>query len=164
MINVNIDNATLEGYKAATKHDDLNVYSVFTIKCMEEGSPELLTYFDDKDSPFLSKIGELARNDTSKVYKIPLDEPMKVSFGEASFEACLTEICLQRNFKKQINSYSFTFEKISDGDDVTKIVIPYLKARELVEAPPPKNPNQKPRPDKYELIKFNANFTNEGTH
>lgn len=162
MINVTIDNATLEGYKAMAKREDLEVYSVFTIKCIEDGTPCLLTHFDDKNSPYLSKIADLAHNDTSKVYKIPLDEPMKVTFGEAEFPAILTEIALQRNFKKQINTYSFTFEKVSSEDEINKIVIPYFKARELVPQPQPKSPNAKPRPDKYELIKFVANFTNEG--
>lgn len=162
MINVTIDNATLEGYKAIVKKEDLNCYSVFTIKCVEDGAPCLLTHFDDKNSPYLSKIAELAHNDTSKVYKIPLDEPMKVVFGATEFPAMLTEIMVQRNFKKQTNTYSFTFEKVSDGNEVKDIIIPYFKARELVPQPEPKSKNAKPRPDKYELIKFNATFTQEG--
>ena len=162
MINVTIENATLEGYKAAIKKEDLECYSVLTIKCMEEGTPCLLTHFDDKNSPYLSKIAELAHNDTSKVYKIPLDEPMKVEFGEAKFPAILTEIMLQRNFKKQLNTYTFTFEKVSDENEIKDIVIPYFKARELVPQPQPKRKDAAPKPDKYELIKFNATFTQEG--
>lgn len=160
MISVNIENVTLEGYKAAAKSDDLNVYSIFTMKCIEEGQPLLLSCFDDKDSPFMSKIGELAHNDTSKVYKIPLDEPMKVTFGGVTFEACLTEISVQRNFKKQINAYSFTFEKVSDGSELTEIVIPFYKARKLAEDNDQKNSKQKK--DKYVLIQYNATFTNKG--
>jgi hypothetical protein len=36
-MNVTIDNATLEGYKAFTKKEDLIVYSQIVIKTTEEG-------------------------------------------------------------------------------------------------------------------------------
>lgn len=163
MIDVTIENATLEGYRAFVKPKDLDTYSQFTIKCVEEGSPCLLSHFDDKSShvPYLSKIGELAQNDTSKVYKIPLDEPMTVTFGEAVFSAVLTEIYLQRDFEKMTNMYSFTFEKKTSEEEINKIVIPYFRAREQVQQEQPKSPRAKPKPDKMVAIKFIANFTNK---
>ena len=161
MIKVEIGNAVLDGYKAATRKDTLDVYSIFTIKCTEEGQPTLLANFDDKDSPFLSKIGDLARNDLSKVYKIPLNEPMHVDFSGTEFDANLREIGVQRNFKTYVNTYTFTFEKVMDGNELKDIVIPYLKARELVTGSEPDAPGGKQGKEKYETIKYNVKFTNE---
>ena len=80
-MNVTIDNATLEGYKAFTKKEDLIVYSQIVIKTNEEGPIQLLRYF--KNTTDRADLEKIADSDSWKNYTLDMHDEIDLEFGEA---------------------------------------------------------------------------------
>jgi hypothetical protein len=155
-MNVTIDNATLEGYKAFTKKEDLIVYSQIVIKTNEEGPIELLRYF--KNNTDRADLEKIADSDSWKNYTLDMHDEIDLEFGEAKIECKVTEVAVKRNLKKQKSVYKITFETDMDPEQVSKMVIPYFHAR--VEDDEPEKPGKMPKGPKYKKQMCLATLSN----
>lgn len=147
-MNVTIDEAVLDGYKTFIKKNDLEVYSQFNIKYVEQGQPSLINNFQDED----------VSDWTSKT--IVPRELVTLTFGETSFDALLAEIKVRRNLDADKVVYTFVFTKKIDENELKDVIIPYFKARELVPENEQK-PSKRPKPDKYRYITYPATLKKE---
>ena len=155
-MNVTIDNATLEGYKAFTKKEDLIVYSQIVIKTTEEGPIDLLRYF--KNSTDRADLEKIADSDSWTKHTVEMHDEIDLEFGEAKLQCKITEIAVKRNLKKQKTTYKLTFETDMAAEQVSQMVIPYFHARE--EDLEPEKPGKMPKGPKYKKTMFVATLSN----
>lgn len=155
-MNVTIDNATLEGYKAFSKKEDLIVYSQIVIKTTEEGPIELLRYF--RNGTDRSDLDKISNSDSWTKHTVEMHDEIDLEFGEAKLQCRVTEVAVKRNLKKQKTTYKITFETDMDPEQVSKMVIPYFHAR--IEDDEPEKPGKMPKGPKYKKQMFLATLSN----
>ena len=155
-MNVTIDNATLEGYKAFSKKEDLIVYSQIVIKTTEEGPIELLRYF--RNGTDRSDLDKISNSDSWTKHTVEMHDEIDLEFGEAKLQGRVTEVAVKRNLKKQKTTYKITFETDMDPEQVSKMVIPYFHAR--IEDDEPEKPGKMPKGPKYKKQMFLATLSN----
>lgn len=155
-MNVTIDNAILEGYKAFSKKEDLIVYSQIVIKTTEEGPIELLRYF--RNGTDRSDLDKISNSDSWTKHTVEMHDEIDLEFGEAKLQCRATEVAVKRNLKKQKTTYKITFETDMDPEQVSKMVIPYFHAR--IEDDEPEKPGKMPKGPKYKKQMFLATLSN----
>lgn len=155
-MNVTIDNATLEGYKAFSKKEDLIVYSQIVIKTTEEGPIELLRYF--RNGTDRSDLDKISNSDSWTKHTVEMHDEIDLEFGEAKLQCRVTEVAVKRNLKKQKTTYKITFETDMDPEQVSKMVIPYFHAR--IEDDDPEKPGKMLKGPKYKKQMFLATLSN----
>ena len=121
--------ASLTGYQAFTKKEDLLVYEkmVFTLK--EEGYPTILSHFDPK----------LAANPAAWSVKYPHDSMCTITFDGQELRGELAEIGCSRKLCEDggTNTYKFAITREMSLETVNSLVVPYLNSRveETVDKP-----------------------------
>lgn len=121
--------ASLTGYQAFTKKEDLLVYEKFTFTIKENGYPSILRRFDPK----------LADNVDEWSVKYPHEGMCTIDFDSRTFTGELSEIAVARKVcgDGSTNTYKFSITREMDSDSMRTLVVPYLNAREeqVVEKP-----------------------------
>ena len=121
--------ASLTGYQAVAKKEDLLVYEklIFTVK--EDGYPTILSHFDPK----------LAANPNAWSVKYPHDELCHIIFDGQDIRGELSEIACSRKTCEEggTNTYKFAIVREMTLESINHVVVPYFKAREeqTVEKP-----------------------------
>lgn len=121
--------ASLTGYQAFTKKEDLLVYEKFIFTIKEEGYPSILSHFDPK----------LAANSDEWSVKYPHDSMCTIDFDAGTFTGELSEIAVSRKVCEAggTNTYKFAITRQMNSESMATLVVPYLNAREeqMVEKP-----------------------------
>lgn len=121
--------ASLTGYQAFTKKEDLLVYEklIFTIK--EEGQPTLWNHF-----------GKVPKTDDAWSAKIPQDSTCTITFDIQEIEGILSEVSASCKVCDGVptTTYRFALTRELDQNTVNSLIHPYFNAREEQEVEKPK--------------------------
>jgi len=121
--------ASLTGYQAFTKKEDLLVYEKLTFTLKEEGYPTILSHFDAK----------ISADPRAWSVKYPQDSRCTVDFDGTRYTGELSEVGCSRKLCEDggTNTYKFVLTRQMSLETVNSLVVPYLNAREeeTVEKP-----------------------------
>lgn len=131
--------ASLTGYQAFTKKEDLLVYEKMTFTLKEEGYPTILSHFDAK----------LAANPDAWSVKYPQDSRCTINFDGTDYAGELSEIGCSRKLCEDggTNTYKFVLTRQMSLETVNSLVVPYLNAREEETVEKPKTQWSKGGPE-----------------
>jgi len=121
--------ASLTGYQAFTKKEDLLVYEkiIFTVK--EDGQPTLWDHF-----------GKVPKTGEAWSAKLPQDSPCTIMFDTQTIEGTLSEVSASCKVSDDgpTTTYRFAMTRQLDQGTANSLIHPYFNARKVEEVEKPK--------------------------